>query len=136
MKDLIAPVIENVFNLYQPEYSGTLYNGIGYTLISWIVWLTPLVLLFIFYYLWDPILGKVWQWLIIVGVSFLVIGFAVNAAVSEELAIYLVDQETYPDAGSFVFKISAYSAIVGLVVAMIWTAIIKWRSTNNKLNPV
>jgi hypothetical protein len=134
MSDLFAPLFE-LGSLYTPPYSQVLFEGLGYTLLGLSFIFIPLFIMFLFYYAWNPVFGRWYHWLLMVGVASLLTGLVALGIIGEELAQFYGDPD-YTEVEFYSTIISLLIGIYALVTATIWSFIIRFKSTNNNNNPI
>lgn len=147
MRNLIAYLIDTVFGLYEAAYSDVLYYGSqaaaasgipetfsGYVYAGLLILFIPLTVMVIFYKLFDFVNGKIWHWCIAFGIALIAVFFANWGVATNELELFIADENNNPNIDSFIFEYSLYTMIVSTIPALIG---ILWKfiSTNNKYNP-
>lgn len=146
MRDLIANLME-MFGLDEPTYVDVLYYGSkqaaasyipetfsGYAISGWAILFIPLLIMFLFYKVFDFVNGKVWHWLIAFVIALFAVFFANWGIATKELESFVIDPENNPNIDSFILEYSFYTMIISIIPALIG---ILWKliSTNNKYNP-
>lgn len=134
MSDLFAPLFE-LGSLYTPPYSQVLFDGLGYTLLGLSFILIPLFIMTLFYYAWNPVFGRWYHWLLMVGLASLVSGLVASGILGGELAQFYGNPD-YTDAEFYTTIISLLIGIYALVMATLWSFIIRFKSSNNNNNPM
>lgn len=120
--------------LFTEPYSSDLYNGSGYTLLGLTMLLTSVITMAVFYYLWNPIFGRWYHWMLTMIIAAAIAFGASYGILNEELVMYLDDPE-YPDVEFFIFKLSAMTAFYTFIFSFIFSFVIRLGSSNNKANP-
>ncbi|WP_017733021.1 hypothetical protein [Nafulsella turpanensis] len=133
MSEIFAPFFE-WGSLFVEPYSNDLFDGTGYTYLGLIMLLSSLMVMLVFYYLWNPIFGRWYHWGLMLAVSAVVAFGASYGVLNEELIKYLYNQD-YPDVEFFIFTISGMAAFYTLVSSFILSFIVRIGSSNNKANP-
>lgn len=139
INDLLAPMYEYFFNWNNYQILLTcLYDNNDYGKFGWLLLIMPLLLLVLFYKVWEPLRRQRLMWLIIIIIT-AIIGYAAttgiiynNECILNELAAYDGSQV---DPEYFVFQISMINVLYSLIVSLIFTIIIKRFSTHNSHNP-
>ena len=139
INDLLAPMYEYFFNWNNYQILLTcLYDNNDYGKFGWLLLIMPLLLLVLFYKVWEPLRRQRLMWLIIIIIT-AIIGYAAttgiiynNECILNELAAYDGSQV---DPEYFVFQISMITVLYSLIVSLIFTIIIKRFSTHNSHNP-
>lgn len=139
INDLLAPMYEYFFNWNNYQILLTcLYDNNDYRKFGWLLLIMPLLLLVLFYKVWEPLRRQRLMWLIIIIIT-AIIGYAAttgiiynNECILNELAAYDGSQV---DPEYFVFQISMITVLYSLIVSLIFTIIIKRFSTHNSHNP-
>jgi hypothetical protein len=138
MKDAFATIYETWFGIYSPDYDliyTNLYDGGGYIKLGLSFALIPLLLWLLFYFLWRYPYGKIWHWLIWLGVSVVVV-FSVSygianseifASGNQALNDALADSSTgYMDyAASLPWRYAFVNMLFTLVLGFIYSLILK-----------
>lgn len=134
MSEMFAPLFE-FGDLYTAPYSQLLFSGVGYTLLGLSFILIPLVVMFLFYYAWNPVFGRWYHWLTMVAVAFLITLGTAYGVISAELVRFYGDTE-FSDVESFTWIISFLTGGYAIVLAVFWSFVIRFKSTNNSNNPL
>ena len=137
MNDLFAPLYEPWFNwdVYQVLLT-CLYDNNDYGKFGWLLLIVPLLLLALFYKVWDPMRRQRLMWLITIIIISLIGYMATTGIVFNNVCI--LDELNGLDsklAETFIFQISLISALYFLLASLIYTFIVKRFSTNNSHNP-
>tara|TARA_B110000259_G_scaffold153942_1_gene174412 strand:+ start:100 stop:519 length:420 start_codon:yes stop_codon:yes gene_type:complete len=137
MNDLFAPLYEWWFNwdVYQVLLT-CLYDNNDYGKFGWLLLIVPLLLLALFYKVWDPMRRQRLMWLITTIIISLIGYMATTGIVFNNVCI--LDELNGLDsklAETFIFQISLISALYFLLASLIYTFIVKRFSTNNSHNP-
>lgn len=133
MNKLYAPLFE-FGDFYTDPFSNVLYEG-GYTYLGLSFILIPLIIMAIFYYVWNPIFGRWYHWLLMIGLAFLLTLGAAYGIVSGELVEYYGDPD-YSTVDYYTWNIIFLTAGYSILTAIIWSFIIRFRSSNNRTNPI
>lgn len=128
------------WNTYQ-ELLNYVYNNQDYSKIGWLILIVPVLILTIFYKLWDPVSSSKLKWLLTMVLISIVIYASIttilynNPEIMAYLGSYLggVDQV---DADYFIFQMSIITVFYELIITFI-LSIFPFRliSTNNRKNP-
>lgn len=133
MSEIFAPFFE-WGPLFVDPYSEDLFSGTGYTYLGLIMLSSSLIVMLIFYYLWNPIFGRWYHWGLMLVAS-AILAFAVSYGIlNEELIMYLNDPD-YSDVEFFIFTISGITAFYTFSFSFLFSFIIRIGSSNNKANP-
>ena len=137
MNDLFAPLYEPWFNwdVYQVLLT-CLYDNNDYGKFGWLLLIVPLLLLALFYKVWDPMRRQRLMWLITTIIISLIGYMTTTGIVFNNVCI--LDELNGLDsklAETFIFQISLISALYFLLASLIYTFIVKRFSTNNSHNP-
>lgn len=135
---MFATLYETIFNLYNADFYLIFqilldeggYNTLGLLLIS-----LPLILLILFYYLWNNPYSKLFYWIIwiifiaivVFGSSFAAFNSAIYNSSNQELLNALNDpQAGYAQyASTLVYKFAAYNSISSLLLSFIYSIFLK-----------
>ena len=137
MNDLFAPLYEWWFNwdVYQVLLT-CLYDNNDYGKFGWLLLIVPLLLLALFYKVWDPMRRQRLMWLITTIIISLIGYMATTGIVFNNVCI--LDELNGLDsklAETFIFQISLISALYFLLASLLYTLIVKRFSTHNSHNP-
>jgi hypothetical protein len=138
MRDFFAFIYETVFQLYDPNYIffyNSLFNDNGYVTMGLTFILIPLVFVALFYFaFWYPY-GKVWHWLLVVGIGILfVIGATISIYNLEIFASHntdLVNAMNNPATGYYDHAIkmryiyAGVNALLGIFFYLIYSLVFK-----------
>ena len=133
MSEIFAPFFE-WGPLFVDPYSEDLFVGGGYTYLGLIMLSSSLIVMLIFYYLWNPIFGRWYHWGMMLLMSAIIAFAASYGVLNEELIRYLNDPD-YSDVDFFIITISGMVAFYALVFSFILSFVIRIGSSNNKANP-
>jgi hypothetical protein len=122
--------INNIFGswyenfVYHGVYSLELFNNNFYTYFGLIMIIIPLVVMAVFYFINKNPYGKLWHWLIAWIIAGAIVTIVSYNMLREELAVYVLDPENYPDVSGFVMNLSltslAYSMVVGFAISLLY----------------
>ena len=141
MNDLLALLYEPFFdyNTYQ-DLLNLVFDNADYGKLGFILILIPLVVLGIFYKLWDPIRNQ----LLMLGLSVLLLLVIVyssttgilynNGGILQEIGNYTGD-DGQMDPDYFVFQMSMISMLYSVIISTVFSFGLKLISTNNSHNP-
>ena len=139
VNDLLAPMYEYFFNWDNYEILLTcLWDNNDYGKFGWLLLLVPLLLLVLFYKVWEPMRKQRLMWLITIIIISIVSYAATtgilfnNECILDELAAYNGDQVN-PEY--FIFQISMITVFYSVIISFIYTLLIKRFSTHNSHNP-
>jgi|TARA_B110001469_G_C9514716_1_gene256425 drug/metabolite transporter (DMT)-like permease len=137
MNDLFAPLYEWWFNwdVYQVLLT-CLYDNNDYGKFGWLLLIVPLLLLVLFYKVWEPMRRPRLMWSITIIIISL-IGYMTTTGIVFN-NVCLLDELNGQDsklAETFIVQISLISALYFLLVSLIYTFIVKRFSTHNSHNP-
>ena len=137
MNDLFAPFYEWWFEFEVYEILlDCLYDNNDYGKFGWLLLIVPLLLLALFYRVWDPMRRQRLMWSITIIIISLIGYMATTGIVYNNVCI--LDELNGLDsklAETFIVQISLISALYFLLVSMIYTFIVKRFSINNSHNP-
>ena len=137
MNDLVVPLYEDLFDYdtYQILLD-CLYNNNDYGKFGWLLLIVPLLLLALFYRVWDPMRRQRLMWLITIIIIPL-IGFITTMSIVNynNCIILQLNSQQVLLAESLIIQISLYSALYFLIISLIYTLIVKRFSINNSHNP-
>lgn len=134
----IAPGYEFFFDWSTYEdLLNAVFNNFDYGKIGWLIIIIPIIILTIFYKLWDPVSSsklKWWLTLMAIGIlSYISTSMVLynNIKIIEHLSI-----GKDPNADYFILQMSVITLVYSLIIAFI-LSIIPFRliSTNNRKNP-
>lgn len=138
MTDIFATLYESLLNLFNQKFSlifSVLYDDGGYIKLGLSFILIPLVCWLLFYYLWNDPYGKLWHWLIWLGIISIIV-FAVSYGIAkmeifssndQALNNAMADTSTgYQNfAASLPFTYALYNCIFALILGLIYSLIMK-----------
>lgn len=138
MKDILAPIYEKLFGLYDQNFSlvfDHLYNNGGYLKFGFSFILIPLILLGVFYYVWKYPYGKILHWLlwlvviiiIVFGMTYSIANTEIFASGNQALNAAIDDASTgYKNyASSLPLQYALYNSLLTLVIGIIYSLILK-----------
>jgi len=139
VNDLLAPAYEYFFNWDNYEtLLSCAYDNNDYGKFGWLLLLTPMLLLILFYKVWEPMRRQRLMWLIIL-IIISIIGYAAttgilynNECILDELGSYTGNQVN-PEY--FIFQMSMITVLYSFIMSIIYTLIIKRFSKHNSHNP-
>lgn len=135
MSKFFAYIYEELSGLYFDPYSNVLYDGNGYTTLGLSILISSFSIMFLFYYVWNPVLGRWYHWVLMIVLTFLInlgIGYGV---VAQELVSYL-DDPNYSDTENYLWMIASLTGLYASLCSVIWSFGIRFWSSNNKTNPI
>jgi hypothetical protein len=134
MKNIISTIVEPI--VYNSMFSPELISGDGYMLVGWALLLFPLLFVFIYYFLYDPIRGT----LIHFGIAMLVIGIFVGGTVfgilGSELAEYFADPNSYDGIYSYAIQFCLLLFFYSTIISIVFSLGIKRISIHNVNKPI
>ena len=122
--------------VYDPVYSGHMFTNGHYAGPALAVILIPLLAAVVFYYIWNPLYGDWQQWLLSIAGGMVVSGIVVYSLLNNYLAKFLVNSKEYPNAGGYQWEFTLWSLLLALIAGIIWSFIVKWKSSKNKYQPL
>ncbi len=130
----------NLYELvvYDPEFSNTVYGSNDYLYLTLSFIVIPILILFIFYKVIDPLPVKFWKWLLTVFVCFVVIfGFNYYWLSSNSMYSHLLNQDiSTMTAFSFTLQLSFWSVLFSIIPILLFSWIYsRTISINNAKNP-
>lgn len=142
MNEIFAPLYEFFFDwsTYQ-DLLIIVFNNFDYGKIGWLLLIIPILILTIFYKLWDPVSSSKLKWVLtILSISIIVCISAStilynNSDIIQYQGNYTGDNGQ-PDADYFIVQMSMITVVYSLIIALI-LSIVPFRliSTNNSKNP-
>lgn len=136
MNDLFANVYEFLCDF--GDFSDLMYYNDLYIPIGICMFLIPIVLLTVYYYVLNSVkFNKWWHWLLLV-VIICAINFGIAFGISyRNISDIYMDQNTLPSypLGTYSFSFSMINVLWSFVVSFVWSMIIKWGSSNCKRTP-
>lgn len=134
MKNFFANLYE--FLIRHPKFSQLVFDSEDYVWLGLYMILIPLILALIFYKFWDPSPTKTYKWIIMVLIVpiLLVFGITYYQLWTGSLEIEFINKNI--EVGDFTLGLSLYNSLYSLIMAIIWTIIIKRLSINNSNNPL
>jgi hypothetical protein len=140
VNDLLAPMYEYFFNWDNYEILlDCVYNNNDYGKFGWLLLLVPLLILGIFYKVWEPMRKQRLMWLItIIIISIINYASATgilygNECVLTEIGAYIPENQVKPEY--FIFQISMITVLYSVIASLIYTLIVKRFSKHNSHNP-
>ena len=142
MNEIVAILYEYLFNwnVYQ-ELLGMVFNNLDYGKIGWLLIIVPIVLLTVFYKLWDPVNLSKLKWFIVIAIITLIAYGSTSAILynNSEIIEYLgnyTGENGEPYADYFIFQMSIISMVYALIISFISSlAFFRLLSSNNSHNP-
>mgnify|MGYP006076058233 FL=1 len=139
INDLLAGFYEDFFNWNNYEILLTsLYDNNDYGKFGWLLLIVPLIMMLLFYKVWEPMRKQRLMWLITI-ITIAIVNYAVttgiiyaNVDVLNEIDIFDGSQV---DPEFFVFEISMINALYTLLISLFYSIILKRFSTQNSHNP-
>jgi hypothetical protein len=139
INDLLAGFYEYFFKWNNYEILLTsLYDNNDYGKFGWLLLIVPLIMMLLFYKVWEPMRKQRLMWLITI-ITIAIVNYAVttgiiyaNVDVLNEIDIFDGSQV---DPEFFVFEISMISALYTLLISLFYSIILKRFSTQNSHNP-
>jgi len=142
MNDIIALLYDRLFDwdTYQ-ELSGMVFNNLDYGKLGWVLIVVPIIVLTVFYKLWDPVSNSKLKWylttLFIMIISYT--GASIILYKNFEIIQYIgnfTGEDGQVNADYFIFQMGMISVVYTLIIAIV-LSIIPFRliSTNNRYNP-
>jgi len=138
MKDIFATIYEIWFQLWNSDFSlifDTLFDDYGYIMFGVSFILIPLILWFLFYYVWNYPYGKFWHWLGWLIITSLFVAVITLVIANNEIFISnnqaLINALDDPDSGykqfaeSLPLKYASINGILSIVVGFIYSLILK-----------
>jgi hypothetical protein len=139
INDLLAGFYEDFFNWNNYGILLTsLYDNNDYGKFGWLLLIVPLIMMLLFYKVWEPMRKQRLMWLITI-ITIAIVNYAVttgiiyaNVDVLNEIDIFDGSQV---DPEFFVFEISMINALYTLLISLFYSIILKRFSTQNSHNP-
>lgn len=135
MNDLVAILIENIWPLYTDPYSDVVFDKSGYTYIGIGMLASSLLCMLGFYYLWNPVFGRWYHWIVMLTASAVVAAGITYGILSEQLVDFSYNPEDYPNYDFYLFRMAGVTALNTFILAAIVSFIVRIGSSNNKANP-
>tara|TARA_B100000795_G_C22520923_1_gene331327 strand:+ start:98 stop:526 length:429 start_codon:yes stop_codon:yes gene_type:complete len=139
INDLLAGFYEDFFNWNNYEVLLTsLYDNNDYGKFGWLLLIVPLIMMLLFYKVWEPMRKQRLMWLITI-ITIAIVNYAIttgiiysNVDVLNEIDIFDGSQV---DPEFFVFEISMINALYTVLISLFYSIILKRFSTQNSHNP-
>jgi len=138
--NLFAPLYEAFFDYStNNDLLDCVFNNYDYAKIGGVLILTPILLLFIFYKIWDPIKNPKLKWILtilIIGLFSSIITHTILIELNNCLRMKIVSSDGGANPFNFSLSMSIISFFYGLIIALV-LSIVPFRliSTNNRYNP-
>lgn len=124
MNDFFGQVFYEHGFLYHNVYSPELYDNNFYTKFGLLMFIIPLVVMAIFYFINKYPYGKWWHWFITWIISGAIATSVSYNMLNEELVTYVLQPVKYPDVSGFVTDLSlinlTYVMVVGFAISFIY----------------
>ncbi len=141
MNDLIASFYDRWFNyeLYK-DLQDSVYNAFDFQKLGWSLIIVSIILLLVFYKLWDPVKKPRFKWIItllFVGIFMFAICYALlfnNIELLQYLGNYTGDVGE-PNPQYFILQMAVISFVYGVVLSGFLSIFVKYISVSNKRNP-
>ncbi len=139
INDLLAGFYEDFFNWNNYEVLLTsLYDNNDYGKFGWLLLIVPLIMMLLFYKVWEPMRKQRLMWLITI-ITIAIVNYAIttgiiysNVDVLNEIDIFDGSQV---DPEFFVLEISMINALYTVLISLFYSIILKRFSTQNSHNP-
>ena len=132
MNDTFANLYEAL--LRHPQFSTIVFDGQDYIWLGLFMLGIPLLLTLIFYKFWDPSPTKIYKWVIIVLLTIIVVfGISFYWLSTGSLEDSFINEEQ--GVLNFSLTLSLDNAIYSLLIALIYSFLVKRFSINNTNNP-
>lgn len=137
ISDFFATIYDSWFNIFNPDFQSPVFvyffDSGFYIKIGLIFLLIPLVLMFVFYYLWRYPYGKWWHWLIWYVITILVVfdwtfGYAnkfINASNAQEMITCYNVQACADYIKGLPMEYAKANLFLSIIVAIFWSLILK-----------
>ena len=140
IKNLLQPILELVFSSNsQFQFLSCINGGAYYNTLTWILLITPIVLLIVFYRGWDPLTKQLSKWIITGIVIALITFISTRIIFIEANPCMIAEMDQYDGSGLnpnfFVYSVSTLIAGISLVLTFLYSLVIKRISINNSHNP-
>ncbi|NVK75109.1 MAG: hypothetical protein HWE24_16690 [Oceanospirillaceae bacterium] len=123
-------------------YFDLIYNTADYEWMAICFLSIPLVVLFIFYRVIDPAIGKRWHYILTMTIHFVLVSVASyfilrEGSLLEEFLNYTPENSTLSNPNAFALSVGAVMGLCGLIISFFpYTFLLKsFASTNNRKNP-
>ncbi|GAA3777940.1 hypothetical protein GCM10022271_07730 [Corallibacter vietnamensis] len=141
MNDFIASLYDPWFNyeLYK-DLQDSVFNAFDFQKLGWSLIIVSIILLLVFYKLWDPVKKPRFKWIITLlfaGIFMFAICYALlfnNIELLQYLGNYTGDVGE-PNPQYFILQMAVISFVYGVALAGLLSIPIKYISVGNKHNP-
>jgi len=141
LNNLFAPLYEAFFDYNTNNvFLNCVFNNFDYAKIGGVLIMTPLLLLFVFYKIWDPIRNPKMKWILTVLIIALISSIITHTILIQLNNCLRIEIGNWGGAGAdplnFALSMSIISFFYGLIIAIV-LSIIPFRliGTNNRYNP-
>lgn len=142
MNDFIATLYDRLFdwNTYQ-ELSGMVFDNLDYGKLGWLLVIIPLLILTVFYKLWDPVRNSKFKWYITMFLVMVIsyVGTSIILYNNNEIIQFIgnfTGQNGEPNADYFIFQMGMITVFYTLIITLILSLFpFRLLSTNNRHNP-
>jgi len=131
LNDLFAAIYENWFGVWDQGFRpifAKLYKEGGYVNMGLIFFFIPIVMMAVFYFLWNYPYGKLWHWLVWLAFILLVVFVSTIVSANGFLAEYLLDPETMDFTTRIIRSYAWINTFLALIVSLVFSLIFKLRS--------
>ena len=141
MNDIIVQLFEPFFdwNAYQ-DLLKIVYNNFDYGKIGFILLVLPLIVMAIFYKVWEPMKSQLLMWSLSILAIMIILysstsGFLYSNFEFQQYIGNYTGDDGQIDPDYFIFQMSMISVLYSAILAFIYSLILKQFSTNNSHNP-
>jgi formate hydrogenlyase subunit 3/multisubunit Na+/H+ antiporter MnhD subunit len=139
MNDLFAPFYDNDlffdWNIYQTLLE-CVFDNLDYGKLGFLLILTPLILLVLFYKAWEPMRKQRLMYLVVILIILIINYSATTGILNINECILNIRGGNPPvNIDYFIFQMSMISVIYSVISSLIFSFIIKRFSTHNSHNP-
>lgn len=132
MNDFFATLYD--WFVFHNTFSIALFDENSYFHLGLIILLVSIVVMAVFYYIWNPTYGRWYHWLFMVAISAIIAAIAAYSYLTNTLIEY-TDNSEFPDTESFILNMSLVTALYTFLFALLSSFIIRIGSSKNKANP-
>lgn len=123
MNDFFASIYENL--VYNQVYSMDLFTNGSYLSVFLSMILPSVTSMAVFYFLIKYPYCRWFHWLIFLATSVLVTGIVTYNILAENLAVYILTPDQYPDVNAFISTFIVYNLVLSVISGIVFTLIFK-----------
>jgi hypothetical protein len=143
IKNILHPILEFVFSSNsQVTLLNCIIDAPYYNILTWILLITPIVLLVIFYKVWEPLTKQLLKWFLTGMIICIILFIATRYFLIEENPCMIVLLDEYDisipgllNPNTFVYYVSVLISGISLILTFLYSLVIKRISKQNSHNP-